>query len=239
MPDSHQQITKKLPAVGALKHHRVIRAALRIGAHFSWTGMLGNRVSDRTEMEGDKDFPLDDVERTRWFMHHILPHEAALRGWLSRRRAPGAFDVDDIVQESYALLAERERVDDILNPRAYLFQVAHSLVRSEAFAGRGSCPSSRSKTSGWWTCPTMRPRRNKAPSRTMIYADWRKSSRACRGRHARLLSCAGCEACLSGKSLRAWDFQKTQSRSTSFGDFAGWEIGSPVAETHPPKPLIS
>lgn len=90
--------------------------------------MLGTRVSDRTELEGDKDFPLDDVERARWFMHHILPHEAALRGWLSRRRAPAAFDVDDIVQESYALLAERERVDDILNPRAYLFQVAHSLV---------------------------------------------------------------------------------------------------------------
>ena len=71
---------------------------------------------------------LDDVERTRWFMHHILPHEAALRGWLSRRWAPAAFDIDDIVQESYALLAERERIDDILNPRAYLFQVAHSLV---------------------------------------------------------------------------------------------------------------
>lgn len=61
-------------------------------------------------------------------MLNILPHEAALRGWLSRRRAPAAFDVDDIVQESYALLAERGRLDDILNPRAYLFQVAHSLV---------------------------------------------------------------------------------------------------------------
>jgi RNA polymerase sigma-70 factor (ECF subfamily) len=82
--------------------------------------MLGNGVSDRVA--------LDDVERTRWFMHHILPHEAALKRWLSRRRAPAAFDVDDIVQESYALLAERERIDDILNPRAYLFQVAHSLV---------------------------------------------------------------------------------------------------------------
>lgn len=61
-------------------------------------------------------------------MRHILPHEAALRGWLARRRSPAAFDVDDIVQESYALLAERERLDDILNPRAYLFQVAQSLV---------------------------------------------------------------------------------------------------------------
>jgi RNA polymerase sigma factor (sigma-70 family) len=74
------------------------------------------------------DGALEDIERARWFMHHILPHEAALKRWLSRRRAPAAFDVDDIVQESYALLAERERVDDILNPRAYLFQVAHSLV---------------------------------------------------------------------------------------------------------------
>lgn len=85
-------------------------------------------MPDRTEVEGDIDTAPDDVARARWFMHHILPHEAALRGWLSRRRAPAAFDIDDIVQESYTLLAERERVDDILNPRAYLFQVAHSLV---------------------------------------------------------------------------------------------------------------
>ncbi|WP_454832657.1 RNA polymerase sigma factor [Pseudoxanthomonas wuyuanensis] len=85
-------------------------------------------MSDRTEVEGDREDALDDVERTRWFMHHVLPHEAALRGWLLRRRAPASFDVDDIVQESYAVLAERECIDDILNPRAYLFQVAHSLV---------------------------------------------------------------------------------------------------------------
>lgn len=85
-------------------------------------------MAERTEVAGDADVALDDDERARWFMHHILPHEGALRGWLSRRRTPAAFDIDDIVQESYALLAERERVDDILNPRAYLFQVAHSLV---------------------------------------------------------------------------------------------------------------
>jgi RNA polymerase sigma-70 factor (ECF subfamily) len=90
--------------------------------------MLGSWVSDRTEAEDNVAVAVDDGERTRWFMQHILPHEAALRGWLSRRRAPAAFDIDDIVQESYTLLAERERVDDILNPRAYLFQVAHSCV---------------------------------------------------------------------------------------------------------------
>jgi RNA polymerase sigma factor (sigma-70 family) len=83
---------------------------------------------NRTDVPSDTHVAVDDVERARWFAHYILPHEAALRGWLSRRRAPAAFDVDDIVQESYAVLAERERLDDILNPRAYLFQVAHSLV---------------------------------------------------------------------------------------------------------------
>ena len=67
-------------------------------------------------------------------MHHILPHEAALRGWLSRRRAPAAFDVDDIVQESYALLAERERLSSALREAQVLRdaqQFALSQLRSE------------------------------------------------------------------------------------------------------------
>jgi len=76
---------------------------------------------------GAADRHLDDRERTRWFLNNILPHEAALRSWLGRRHNAG-FDVDDVVQESYATLAQRERLDDILNPRAYLFQVARSLV---------------------------------------------------------------------------------------------------------------
>lgn len=70
---------------------------------------------------------LANDERTRWFLRHILPHEPALRGWLRRKRTPD-LDVDDIVQETYAVLATRERVDDIRHPRAYLFQVAHSLI---------------------------------------------------------------------------------------------------------------
>ncbi len=79
------------------------------------------------EETGATDALLDDSGRTRWFVRHILPHEPALRAWLGRRHGAG-FDVDDIIQESYALLAERTRLDDILNPRAYLFQVAQSLV---------------------------------------------------------------------------------------------------------------
>jgi RNA polymerase sigma factor (sigma-70 family) len=68
-----------------------------------------------------------DRERTRWFLRNILPHEAALRGWLSRA-APAGVDPDDIIQESYTILAELETVDAIRHPRAYLFQVARSVI---------------------------------------------------------------------------------------------------------------
>jgi len=68
-----------------------------------------------------------DRERTRWFLRTILPHEPALRGWLSRA-APVGVDPDDVIQESYAILAELETVDAIRHPRAYLFQVARSVI---------------------------------------------------------------------------------------------------------------
>jgi RNA polymerase sigma-70 factor (ECF subfamily) len=68
-----------------------------------------------------------DRERTRWFLRTILPHETALRGWLSRA-APAGVDPDDVIQESYTILAELETVDAIRHPRAYLFQVARSVI---------------------------------------------------------------------------------------------------------------
>lgn len=70
-------------------------------------------------------FTYDD--KTRWFMTHVLPHEPALRSWLSGKRSAG-IDVDDVIQEAYAVLAAREIVTDIRHPRAYLFQIAHSIV---------------------------------------------------------------------------------------------------------------
>lgn len=68
-----------------------------------------------------------DRDRTRWFLRNILPHEPALRGWLGRR-LPVGLDADDIIQEAYAILADLESVADIRNPRAYLFQVARSVI---------------------------------------------------------------------------------------------------------------
>jgi RNA polymerase sigma-70 factor (ECF subfamily) len=68
-----------------------------------------------------------DEERTLWFMRSVLPHEPSLKAWLSSKKSIG-FDVEDIVQETYSILAGLESVSEIRFPRAYLFQVAHSLI---------------------------------------------------------------------------------------------------------------
>ncbi|MCD9027722.1 RNA polymerase sigma factor [Luteimonas sp. BDR2-5] len=77
---------------------------------------------------GKRRTPLAAPACVIWFSEHILPHEPGLRRWLARRCTTPGLDVEDIIQESYALLAARPRVDDIGNPRAYLYQTAHSLI---------------------------------------------------------------------------------------------------------------
>jgi len=68
-----------------------------------------------------------DRERTQWFLRNILPHEPTLRRWLVRRQ-PLGLEIDDIIQEAYAILADLETVEDIRSPRAYLFQVVRSVI---------------------------------------------------------------------------------------------------------------
>lgn len=67
-------------------------------------------------------------ERAAWLGRNVFPHEAALRQWLSARVASAGLEVDDVVQETYAILASIERVDHIRNPRNYMFEVAKSVV---------------------------------------------------------------------------------------------------------------
>ena len=69
-------------------------------------------------------------DRAVWLARHILPHEADLRAWLMRRRNL-PLEVDDLVQEAYAVIATLASVDHIVNPRAYLYQVANSLILRE------------------------------------------------------------------------------------------------------------
>jgi RNA polymerase sigma-70 factor (ECF subfamily) len=66
-------------------------------------------------------------ERAHWLAKHVLAHEPALRAWLQRRKVAG-LEVDDVIQETYAILATRESVADIRFPKSYAFQVAHSVV---------------------------------------------------------------------------------------------------------------
>ena len=67
------------------------------------------------------------TERARWLATHVVPHEAALRAWL-KGKAGWAFDIDDIVQETYAILAAKATIEGIANPKSYAFQVAYSVI---------------------------------------------------------------------------------------------------------------
>ncbi|MEA1675266.1 hypothetical protein UAA55_17885 [Nitrospirillum sp. BR 11163] len=67
------------------------------------------------------------IERAQWLALHVVPHEPALRAWLKRKGGLHC-DVDDVVQETYAILATKASVDAILDPKTYTFQVAHSVI---------------------------------------------------------------------------------------------------------------
>lgn len=50
-----------------------------------------------------------------------------MRAWLRRMTQMSDADIDDIVQETYAILAKLESVDSIRDPRTYTLQVAKSV----------------------------------------------------------------------------------------------------------------
>lgn len=66
-------------------------------------------------------------ERARWLAARVLPHEPALRAWLSRRLGAG-LEADDVVQEAYAVLVGLDDVSHVRDPRAYFFATARSVV---------------------------------------------------------------------------------------------------------------
>ena len=75
--------------------------------------------------------PYLDEQRAIWLAEHVLPHEPALRAWLVHRMPRGTgsgFEIDDVVQEAYAVLATLGGVAHIRDPRAYLYTVAQSVI---------------------------------------------------------------------------------------------------------------
>ena len=67
------------------------------------------------------------VARNRWLAEHVLPHEAMIRARLRRLTRDSKSDIDDVIQETYAILARLESVEGIRNPRTYALQVAKSV----------------------------------------------------------------------------------------------------------------
>lgn len=68
-------------------------------------------------------------ERAVWLARHVMPHQLALRRWLSRRFK--GVDIDDVIQETYAVLSGLKSVDHIYNPQLYAFQTAYSIVLAQ------------------------------------------------------------------------------------------------------------
>jgi len=66
-------------------------------------------------------------ERGVWLERHVLPHEPALRAWLRGRYLKG-LEIDDIVQETYARLAEAESLQHVRCAKSYAFQTASSVI---------------------------------------------------------------------------------------------------------------
>jgi RNA polymerase sigma factor (sigma-70 family) len=69
--------------------------------------------------------------RGAWLARHVLPHEPALRTWLRRLGVHGA-EADEVVQETYAVLAGMAGAAETAAPRACAFETARAVMRRRA-----------------------------------------------------------------------------------------------------------
>lgn len=68
-------------------------------------------------------------ERACWIATWVLPVEPALRSWLRQKTASmSGLEIDDIVQETYAIMGGLASTDHIISPRSYVFQTAHCII---------------------------------------------------------------------------------------------------------------
>lgn len=67
-------------------------------------------------------------ERNAWLAAHVLPQEAWIRRAIARQAASCGVEVDDVIQESYAILARLPSVESIAVPHRYTVQVARSVL---------------------------------------------------------------------------------------------------------------
>jgi hypothetical protein len=60
---------------------------------------------------------------------NVLPHEPALRRHLKSQRMSAVLDVEDIVQEVYGAFADMSDVEEVRDPRRFMFGIAHNILR--------------------------------------------------------------------------------------------------------------
>jgi len=76
--------------------------------------------------------PVDEAAKLRWIAAHLLPEEAAVRGWIARHvRTLSNADADDFVQEAYARFWPLD-FTTIENPRAYFYAIVRNLIAEQA-----------------------------------------------------------------------------------------------------------
>ncbi len=97
------------------------------------------------------------AERSLWLAEHVLPCEPTLRAWL-QRRLPVHQDVDDVIQETYAILAALADGSQVRQPRAYVYSVAQSVVlqqlrRAQVVSIEAVAEIERVAASGEEACP--------------------------------------------------------------------------------------
>ncbi len=62
-----------------------------------------------------------------WLLSEIAPHAAEVRRWLCKR-FPTVADVDEIIQDGYVRVLDRQRKSPIAQPKAFLFAVCRNLA---------------------------------------------------------------------------------------------------------------
>ena len=74
------------------------------------------------------------LERANWLARQVLPHEPGLRRWLGQ--LSGSVEIDDVVQETYGVLAALDSVSHIRDPRSYLYTTARSILLQQVRRAR-------------------------------------------------------------------------------------------------------
>lgn len=69
-------------------------------------------------------------DQARWFVEHVLPHEAGLRAWLQGRFG-GQVEIDDLVQEAYTRLLRAHAEGTVVAPKAFLYHAARNLALNQ------------------------------------------------------------------------------------------------------------